>query len=103
MTTKQRVFAEYTAANEVCARLILRNPLKYGGCGSLMVQWAERILNPASPDGREAGPLFARQTQKDRSTLLCSTKRIEQTEGGMNDDLDRRNQRAGSNGTAGCH
>lgn len=54
------VQAGYTASNMLAATLIASTPALYRE-GSLMAQWADRILSKAAqPDQSEAGPLFAR-------------------------------------------
>jgi hypothetical protein len=48
--------AGYDRQNELAARVILANTAKYGGEGSLAVQWARLIRAKAQPTVR--GPLF---------------------------------------------
>jgi hypothetical protein len=55
MTTRQKKFAVYQAANCECARIILADVAKYGGEGALLVQFARRVLEkPATAAG---GPM----------------------------------------------
>ena len=56
MSTAKRAADHYRAANDQAANLILENVQRYGGPGSLMVQWARLVLERAMPTVR--GPLF---------------------------------------------
>lgn len=44
-TPHQRLADRYSTANRTCAAIILADPLKYGGQGSLMVEWAKLVLD----------------------------------------------------------
>ena len=43
-TPHQRLAKQYSVANRTCAAIILADPAKYGGDGSLMVEWGKLVL-----------------------------------------------------------
>lgn len=50
--------AGYDRQNQLCANLILSDPLRYGGESSLAVQWAALVIENSAR--RVEGPLFAK-------------------------------------------
>lgn len=49
-TRRQKLADIYAEQNRACAAIILANSSKYGGDGSLMVEWAKAVLQR---DGQE--------------------------------------------------
>lgn len=53
MTPHQEKVKAYETQNREAAAIILREPARYGGQDSLMVQWAQMVVNGHEKQARE--------------------------------------------------
>jgi hypothetical protein len=80
MTNHQHLVARYLEQNRICSEIILSTIKKYGGEGSLMIQWARMLMARTDAAGTAAGPPFDRREQFGTSNAPCGYCRPNRTE-----------------------